>query len=315
MKEYDEIKSLELELIDPDVRENSARLNELISDDFEEFGSSGKFFRKQDILNRLPLSGVVHYELSNFTFRYLGEDYILVKYNSTVSGRSAFRSSIWVKQSGQWQMLHHQATVVPNASSLSLRVNQNMNQVTTESGLEIGLIGGPEKCDIIIYEYSGEWAAKFRLHKAIIANALGEIALRIEHIGSTSVPGLGAKPIIDILVVVPDSGDEDTYLSSLESAGYELRVREPEFDEHRMVRTPDKDVHVHVFSPNSKEIEKYLVFRNWLRQNVKDRARYESVKRSLAERDWNDMNKYAEAKSEVVESILSLAMSNQLDDQ
>ena len=187
-----------------------------------------------------------------------------------------------------------------------------MNQVFTESGLEVGLIGGPEKCDIIIHEHSSEWVAKFRLHKDIIVGVLGRVALSIEHIGSTSVPGLAAKPIIDVLVVVPDSGSEETYLPDLEKAGYELRVREPEFDEHRMVRTTDKDVHIHIFSPDSKEIEKYLVFRNWLRQNVKDRARYEAVKRSLAERDWSDMNKYAEAKSEVVENILSFAMSKEL---
>lgn len=183
-----------------------------------------------------------------------------------------------------------------------------MNQVPPESDLEIGLIGGPEKRDIIIHEYSKSWPKKFRLHADIIADALGLVALRIEHIGSTSVSELAAKPIIDILVVVPNSGNEMTYLPALEKAGYQLRVREPEFDEHRMVRTPEKDVHVHIFSPDSKEIEKYLVFRNWLRQNARDRGRYEAVKRSLAERDWSDMNKYAEEKSEVVESILALVM-------
>ena len=95
----------------------------------------------------------------------------------------------------------------------------------------------------------------------------------------------------------------------MEKAGYELRVREPEFDEHRMVRTPTKDVHVHMFSPDSKEIERYLVFRNRLRQNESDRVRYEAVKRLLAERDWADMIEYAEAKSEVVESIIYRSVS------
>ena len=115
MEEYDEIKSLELELVNPETRKNVARLSELISDDFEEFGSSGKAYRKQDVLNSLPLSEPVSYELSCFTFRELSNHCILVKYSSIVSGVHARRSSIWVKQEGQWKMLHHQSTVVPNA--------------------------------------------------------------------------------------------------------------------------------------------------------------------------------------------------------
>ena len=94
----------------------------------------------------------------------------------------------------------------------------------------------------------------------MIGKALGNAALRIEHIGSTSVPGLAAKPIVDILLVVENSGDETSYLPRLEEAGYELRVREPDFHEHRMLRTPTRDVHVHVYSPSSPEIERCLVF-------------------------------------------------------
>ena len=183
-----------------------------------------------------------------------------------------------------------------------------MSQVTLKSDLDIGLIGGPEKRDIVIYNYSSEWPVKFQLHADTIAEVLGDVALRIEHIGSTSVPGLAAKPIIDILVVVPDSANEALYLPALEKAGYELRVREPDFDEHRMVRTPEKDIHIHIFSPDSKEIERYLIFRNRLRQSAGDRARYEAVKRLLAEKDWADMNQYAKAKSEVIESILALGV-------
>ena len=111
----DEIKSLELELVSPETRGNVARLSELISDDFEEFGCSGKIFRKQDILSRLPLSEPAKYELSNFAFKELAKDCILVTYSSIESGRHALRSSIWVKKEKHWQMLHHQATVVPNA--------------------------------------------------------------------------------------------------------------------------------------------------------------------------------------------------------
>ncbi|MEW8507230.1 MAG: GrpB family protein [Candidatus Thiodiazotropha sp.] len=168
-----------------------------------------------------------------------------------------------------------------------------------------GLIGGREKREVVISEYDDQWPEIFQRHERVIGEALGDIAVHIEHIGSTSVPGLAAKPIIDILVVVPDPGEESSYLPALAVAGYELRVREPEFDEHRMVRTPERDVHVHIFPPHSKEIDRYMAFRNQLRTNSVDRIRYGQAKRMLAERVWEDMNEYADAKSEVIEEIIS----------
>lgn len=114
--------------------------------------------------------------------------------------------------------------------------------------LQTGLIGGIEKREIIIVDYDPTWPAKFERHRCVIAVALGAAALLIDHIGSTSVPGLAAKPIVDLLVVVQDSAVESTYLPQLEAAGYVLRVREPQWNEHRMLRTPARDVHVHVYS-------------------------------------------------------------------
>jgi GrpB-like predicted nucleotidyltransferase (UPF0157 family) len=177
---------------------------------------------------------------------------------------------------------------------------------------QIGLIGGVEKRDIQILAYDPRWPAEFQTHAARISAALGEAALQIEHIGSTSVPGLAAKPIVDILVVVNDSAVEATYLPQLERAGYVLRVREPDFHEHRMFRTPERDVHIHVFSLGSPEIERYLIFRDRLRSHPDDRLRYENTKRSLAARSWPDMNAYADAKTEVVESILTAARASRL---
>ena len=174
----------------------------------------------------------------------------------------------------------------------------------TDRGLETGLIGGPEKSAITIVDYNDDWPEKFEAHAKIIADALGRSALQIEHIGSTSVPGLAAKPIIDILIVVPDSSDESAYLPQLESAGYVLRVREPDWNEHRMFRTPEKDIHVHVYSAGCHEIQRYLAFRERLRGSVADRHRYEQTKRELA-KEWLDMNTYAEAKTQVIESILA----------
>jgi len=169
------------------------------------------------------------------------------------------------------------------------------------------LIGGSEKREIVIHDYDPSWPAKFATHSAKVAAALGSTALRIEHIGSTSVPGLAAKPIVDMLLVVADSAVESTYQPQLEAAGYVLRVREPAFHEHRMFRTPELDVHLHVCSVGWPEIERYLTFRDRLRTNVDDRRRYEETKRTLAARSWPDMNAYADAKTDVVESILAAA--------
>lgn len=168
-----------------------------------------------------------------------------------------------------------------------------------------GLIGGVEKRRIAIADYDPDWPKKFERQARRIARALGRAALRIEHIGSTSVPGLAAKPIVDILVVVADSADESAYLPQLEAAGYDLRVREPGWNEHRMFRTPEQDVHVHVYSEGCPEVERNLTFRDRLRRNPDDRRRYERTKRELAAQEWPDMNAYAEAKTEVIESILA----------
>lgn len=169
------------------------------------------------------------------------------------------------------------------------------------------LIGGIEKRAIEIVDYDPRWPDKFRTHEQNVRSALGDAALRIEHIGSTSVPGLAAKPIIDMLLLVESSADEPSYLPQLLNAGYELRVREPEFHEHRMLRTPARDVHLHVLWQGSTEIDRYLLFRDRLRSHADDRKYYEATKRRLAAQPWPDMNAYADAKTEIVEAILAAA--------
>jgi len=169
-------------------------------------------------------------------------------------------------------------------------------------------IGGAEKGEIILLDYDSVWPEKFQKHVGILSRALGTEALSIEHVGSTSVPGLAAKPIIDVLVVVKDSAQEDSYLPALVRAGYVLRVREPAWYQHRMFRTPERDVHVHIFSAGCVEIRRMLAFRDRLRSNAEDRFLYESMKRKLAREDWPDMNAYAQAKSGVVEQIIARAL-------
>ena len=173
--------------------------------------------------------------------------------------------------------------------------------------IKVGLIGGPEQSDIVISEYNSEWPKQFEERAEQLRDALGDSALLIEHIGSTSVPGLAAKPIIDILIVVEEFANEVSYLPVILSSGYELRVREPDRNKHRMFRTFDRTVHVHVYSSGCIEIERYLLFRNRLRQNSADRERYEQFKTVLAKRSWSDTNQYANAKTTLIEEIITAA--------
>ncbi len=166
------------------------------------------------------------------------------------------------------------------------------------------LIGGPEKRPIEIVEYRPEWPERFARERDRLAFALGPTAVRIDHIGSTAVPGLAAKPVIDIDVSVADVEDEASYLATLERAGYVLRVREPG---HRMLRTRERDVHVHVCDAGSDWERRHLCFRDRLRQSEADRSLYEAAKRRLASREWADTNDYADAKSGVIEEILARA--------
>jgi len=171
------------------------------------------------------------------------------------------------------------------------------------------LIGGVERREIVIAEYDPAWPRQYEAHARVIRDLLGGTLLRIEHVGSTSVPGLAAKPIIDMLAVVPDSADESSYVPQLGAAGYELRVREPDFFEHRMLRTAARDVHLHVYSPGAPEIGRVVTLRDRLRRSAEDRARYEAVKRRLSAQSWSDMNAYADAKTGVIESILAAAVA------
>lgn len=175
---------------------------------------------------------------------------------------------------------------------------------------ECGLAGSLEKREIAIADYDPSWPQKFQGYAAVVAVTLGRAALRIEHIGSTSVSGLAAKPIIDMLLVVANSADEAAYLPPLLAAGFELRVREPDFHEHRMLRTLKRDVHLHVLSTGSAEIDRYLTFRDALRQNAAERRLYEATKRRLAAQPWPDFNAYADAKTEIIERILTAARAD-----
>jgi GrpB-like predicted nucleotidyltransferase (UPF0157 family) len=182
---------------------------------------------------------------------------------------------------------------------------------TTEEQIRAVRIGElrPLTEPIRLVEYDPNWPAQFECEAAAIRGALSKRALRIEHVGSTSVPGLAAKPVIDVLLVVANSADEPAYVPAMEAAGYVLRIREPDWYEHRLFKGPRVDVNVHVFSTGSGglEIERMLRFRDRLRDHPADRALYERTKRQLAARDWKYTQNYADAKTAVVEAIIARA--------
>ena len=170
----------------------------------------------------------------------------------------------------------------------------------------------PQNATITLVEYDERWPDLFEKEAKRIRSILGNKVLLLEHVGSTSVPGLCAKPIIDILLVVENSADELSYVPVLEDAGYILRIREPEWFEHRMFKGPDTDIHLHVFSKGATEIERMLRFRDWLRSNENDRNKYAQIKRSLAKKKWRHVQHYADAKTSIIQEILERANSTKM---
>jgi GrpB-like predicted nucleotidyltransferase (UPF0157 family) len=168
---------------------------------------------------------------------------------------------------------------------------------------ELRPLSGP----IVLVDYDPDWPRRFEREAGRIRAALDDVALQIEHAGSTSVPGLAAKPIIDIVLVVADSADEDSYVPALEAAGYVLRIREPDWYEHRMFRERKTNVNLHVLSRGCVEVDRMLIFRDWLRANGSDRELYARTKRELAQQKWKFGQNYADAKTAVVEEIMARA--------
>jgi len=170
-------------------------------------------------------------------------------------------------------------------------------------------IGGPRPLagPVEIHDYDPEWPRLYEREEDRIRSVLGDRVIRIEHVGSTSVPGLPAKPLIDVVLEVHDSADEAAYVPSLESAGYVLRIREPDWFEHRLLKGADTEVNVHVFTVGCEEVDRMLLFRDWLRENAADRELYAERKRELAGRQWKYMQQYADAKTAVVQEIMARA--------
>ncbi len=165
-------------------------------------------------------------------------------------------------------------------------------------------VGAVEPGAVVLVAPDPTWATRGAELVAQVRAVLGPHAGRVEHVGSTSVPGLVAKPVLDLVAEVPDPADEPRWLPQLVEAGWELRIREPDWFEHRMLRPPDRSAHLHVFPHGCEEVDRMVRFRDLLRRDPRARERYAAVKRELAARAWPTVQHYADAKSAVVAELL-----------
>lgn len=189
--------------------------------------------------------------------------------------------------------------------SLNARVEGPGAQQITLYSNEIGM-RTPHGTTIRLVDPDPGWAMAAEQAIGAIRTNLGSTAQVLAHVGSTSIP-IPAKPVIDLVLGVPDSADEQAYVPELESLGYTVRVREPEWHEHRLLRQEEPSTNLHVFTAGSSEIDRMLAFRDHLRRDASDRELYLATKRDLAAREWPIVQDYADAKSDVVESILERA--------
>ncbi|GAB3394736.1 GrpB family protein [Humibacter soli] len=156
---------------------------------------------------------------------------------------------------------------------------------------------------IVIVEPDPSWPSEYARAAQLIIGTLGGTIIRIEHVGSTSVPGLPAKPIIDVDVQVADPADEAAYVPALEAAGYRHVLREPWWNGHRMLVRADGGVNLHVFQAGSPEPLRHLLFRDWLRTHDDDRELYAAAKRRLAVETADNPDSYNLDKNTVIDDI------------
>lgn len=189
----------------------------------------------------------------------------------------------------------------------------------TDDEIEAASLGAAQQVNgqVTLGEYDPRWPAVYEREAALIDAGPTDSGgpHRLEHVGSTSVPGLPAKPVIDMLLIVADPGDEASYVPALEAVGYTVAIREPDWYEHRVLRKQGLDpsagsANLHVLPAGCPEVDRMLLFRDRLRTHPGDRALYAETKRGLARQEWKYLQNYADAKTEVVERILKRARPN-----
>jgi GrpB-like predicted nucleotidyltransferase (UPF0157 family) len=175
----------------------------------------------------------------------------------------------------------------------------------TPEQMAAALVGEPPKKwqTIVIEDYDPAWADRFAAVSSLLSEVLGDLITGIEHVGSTSVPGLAAKPIIDIDLLLDETADESRYLPLLQRLGYRLVLREPWWYGHRMLVSAAEDVHLHVWPQAAPEPVRHRLFRDWLRSHPEDRELYAMTKRRLARDTADQPGDYSLAKNDVIDDI------------
>lgn len=171
----------------------------------------------------------------------------------------------------------------------------------------IEFFGEPVRDPVVVVDYDPEWPRLFALFEGLLRDALGPVALRIDPVGSTAVPGLAAKAVIDIQVSVADIADEDAYRPAIESLGWPLRIREPH---HRFFRSPASEnptVHIHVCGAGSKWERDHLLFVAYLKKHGERALRYAALKQELVARFGTERDAYTDAKDEFIAETLEMA--------
>ena len=171
----------------------------------------------------------------------------------------------------------------------------------------IALVGEPPRrwSTIVIEDYDPAWPERFEAAASVVTAALGDLVVSIEHVGSTAVPGLAAKPIVDIDLTIDDTADETRFVPALATSGYRLLLREPWWYGHRMLISAEEDVHLHVWPTGAPEAVRHLLFRDWLRTHPSDRELYESAKRRIAVETASRPGDYSLTKSDVIDEIFA----------
>ncbi|WP_328371741.1 GrpB family protein [Micromonospora zamorensis] len=175
----------------------------------------------------------------------------------------------------------------------------------TPEQVDAGLVGDPPRTwgSVVIEEYDRAWARRFTAVRSSLTEALGALIIAVEHVGSTAVPGLAAKPVIDIDLVIEDTAEESGYLPALERLGYRLVLREPWWHGHRMLLSAAEDVNLHVWPQGAPEPVRHRLFRDWLRSHPQDRELYAATKRRLARDTAHRPRDYSLAKNDVIDEI------------
>ena len=176
-------------------------------------------------------------------------------------------------------------------------------ELTDLAQSDVSVVGTSPPGTVRVVPYDESWPERAAELVASIRDALGERVLGLEHIGSTSVPGLAAKPVLDLVLTVADPADEAAYVPPLEPLGLVLHIREPDWEGHRMLTRPDRSVNLHVFGADAAEPRRVVAFRDWLRTHDEDRAAYADLKTSLATQGFERVMDYNNHKAALVYDI------------